>query len=292
MDRTLAEHIALSISQALGEEFTFVQRRSLSGGCINQGMEFITNRGSFFVKINSATRYPGMFEAEARGLNILASTKTIRIPEVICSGVLHDTSFLVLEFINSSSRQRNFWIDFGQKLAHLHQHTQHHFGLDHHNYIGSIPQDNSPAENWTEFYITRRFMPLVQKALTRGLLSGSDARLFEKLYTRLEKLYPHEPPALLHGDLWGGNVMTDEHGLVCLIDPAVYYGHREMDIAFSTLFGAFDPDFYDTYNEIFPLEPQWQKRIDLWNIYPLLVHLLLFGSSYYGQLMYAVKKYV
>lgn len=86
--------------------------------------------------------------------------------------------------------------------------------------------------------------------------------------------------------------MTDEHGLVCLIDPAVYYGHREMDIAFSTLFGAFDPDFYDTYNEIFPLEPQWQKRIDLWNIYPLLVHLLLFGSSYYGQLMYAVKKYV
>lgn len=292
MNKYFIDHINNAISEATGKNISFVQKRSLSGGCINEGLEYVTNIGSFFLKINSASRYPKMFETEAKGLQILAQANIIRVPNVICFGEYNDKSYLVLEFINSTTKQRNFWSDFGRKLALLHQQTQHKFGLDHDNYIGSIQQKNTPSDNWTDFYVYQRLLPLAEKAQKKGLLSNNDINLIEKLILRIDELYPHERPALLHGDLWSGNVMTDHNGLVCLIDPAVYYGHREMDISFSTLFGAFPSEFYNSYNDVFPLEPNWPERIDLWNIYPLLVHLVLFGSSYYGQLIYAVKKYL
>jgi protein-ribulosamine 3-kinase len=198
---------------------------------------------------------------------------------------------LCLSLSTLLQKKTNYWKDFAQKLAQLHKNTAPIFGLDHDNYIGSLPQSNRQTQKWTDFFISQRLEPLVTKAVASGLLDSQTAQRFDRLFSKLDQLIPEEKPALLHGDLWSGNVMTDEHGEVCLIDPAVYYGHREVDLAFSTLFGAFHGEFYEAYNEAFPLEKGWKQRIDLFNLYPLLVHLILFGRSYYHQVISTLEKF-
>lgn len=292
MNSGLIRKLERVVQKETGISVTYLKNRPLSGGCINNGYEFVTDRGSFFVKTNFAGRYPGMFSAEARGLQILASANVMKIPGVIASGEFENTSFLVLEFIHSASKTPNYWTDFAQKLAQLHKNTALFFGLDHDNYIGSLQQSNRQTQKWIEFFISQRLEPLVTKAIASGLLDSQTAQRFDRLFSKLDQLIPEEKPALLHGDLWSGNVMTDEKGEVCLIDPAVYYGHREVDLAFSTLFGAFPVEFYDVYNESFPLEKGWKQRIDLFNLYPLLVHLLLFGRSYYTSVKSNLENYV
>jgi len=289
---SLIQQIEKHIHKATGNVVKHIQSRPLSGGCINNGFEFAADKGVYFVKTNSSTRYPGMFQAEAAGLEILAETNCIRIPRVISFGEFEETAFLVLEFILPAPQHRNYWRFFGEQLAVLHQYSNTHFGLDHDNFIGSIPQSNTQTENLCDFYVTQRFEPLLKKSLESGLADKELARLADRLFSRLDRLIPPEKPALLHGDLWSGNVMTGSGGEPCLIDPAVYYGHRETDLAFSTLFGAFPDEFYQAYNEIFPLQKNWLERIDLFNIYPLFVHLLLFGTSYYPQLKSAIVKYI
>jgi protein-ribulosamine 3-kinase len=292
MNSTLIQHIGQQIEKATGNCLKEIQLRPLSGGCINNGFEFVTDCGSYFMKTNSADRYPGMFHAEAKGLQTLAETKCIHIPGVVCCGEFENTAFLVLNFILSVPKTKNYWQGFGQQLAALHQNSCNYFGLEYDNYIGSIPQSNTQTENLCDFYVTQRLEPLLNKSLENGLADKELARCVDKLCSRLDQLIPPEKPALLHGDLWSGNVMTGPEGGPCLIDPAVYYGHRETDLAFSTLFGAFPEEFYHSYHNIFPLEQGWRKRIDLFNIYPLFVHLLLFGTSYYPQLKSAIAKYL
>lgn len=292
MNQQFINSIETHLSSLTGKNVLCQKLRPLAGGCINNGFEVVTDAGSFFVKTNSATRYPGMFEAEAKGLQILRSTGTIRLPNPLCTGIVNNEAFLILEFIHSAPQKKDYWDDFGQKLARLHQHTQPTFGLDHDNYIGSLPQSNKQHHSLIEFLVSERFEPLVKNAREQGLIESALVHKFERLYHRIEYIVPDEQPALLHGDLWSGNVMTDHDGSVCLIDPAVYYGHREAELAFTTLFGAFSERFYNSYHAAFPLESDWKKRIDFWNIYPLLVHLLLFGSSYYGSLKASVVKYI
>jgi protein-ribulosamine 3-kinase len=292
MHQPFIQHIEHRLCLLRGKQVNLVNIRSLSGGCINNGYEFVTDDGSVFIKTNSAYRFPGMFQTEAEGLKLLAQSQSIRIPKVIEAGQFEDNAFLILEFIHNNPKKDDYWLDFGQKLAILHRNTAPFFGLDHDNYIGSLPQINHYNPSWPDFFISSRLQPLVKQAFSQGLADKELVRLFDQLYNRFDSLIPDENPALLHGDLWSGNVITDEHGQVCLIDPAIYYGHREADVAFSTLFGSFPDIFYQAYNENFPLEKNWQHRIDLFNLYPLLVHLLLFGSSYYGQLKCALSKYL
>ena len=208
------------ISEKTGKTVKHSQTRSLSGGCINNGFEFVSNEGSFFIKTNSASRFPGMFQAEATGLNLLAHPQCIRIPEVIDAGEFENTTFLILEFIQSTGKSADYWTDFGKKLATLHSNSAPQFGLDHDNYIGSLPQSNTFCSTWTDFMVSHRLNPLVKKAASLNLADSGMVRDFEKLYLRLDDLIPKEKPALLHGDLWSGNVMTGENGKVCLIDPA------------------------------------------------------------------------
>ncbi len=292
MNQSLFDHLVYLLSLHTGQSVQFLKKRSLSGGCINNGFEMVTNTGSYFIKTNTAKRFPGMFEAEAAGLIMLAKTGCLRIPSVVLYGEHEDTSYLILEFIRSGNRKTDFWDDFGFGLASLHKNTTSLFGLDHNNYIGSITQSNKNSASWSDFFINQRLYPLLLKAEQQGLAEKNLVRQFEHLFSRMDSLIPDEKPALLHGDLWGGNVLSDETGSVCLIDPAIYYGHREADLAFSTLFGAFPHRFYDSYNTAYPLEKEWQSRIDLFNLYPLLVHLLLFGSSYYGQIKNCLTKYL
>ena len=266
------------IEKWLGE--SLLEVRSLSGGDINQVFRLrLANSKDFVLKLNSKDLYPDMFEKEAAGLRLLESAGS-NVPGVQMSFVEGTHQFLILEFIEEGRPTSSSWERFGRQLATLHLKTNDTFGLDHDNYIGSLDQINRRAVSWNDFFISNRMEPLIRKASERNLLIRSHLKKFESLFSRLPQLIPEENPSLLHGDLWSGNLMFDKLGEPVFIDPAVYYGHREVDIAMTRMFGGFNEEFLMSYNEIRPLEVGWQERIELHNLYPTLVHLVLFGSSY------------
>lgn len=271
------------ISSFLGKEISIHKVNSISGGSINNAYCLTTNHEKFFVKTNLANRYPNMFEKEAKGLELLQNSNAIRIPKVILFDEFEETSFLILEYIESAEPQSSLWQSFGKRLAALHQNTGSTFGLDHSNYIGSLHQKNNVHDNWTDFFINERLQVQIKIARDNNEIDSATISKFENLYNRLDEIFPQEKPSLLHGDLWSGNFMEDEKGNPVIMDPAVYYGHREMDIAMTKLFGGFNTQFYDAYNEHYPLEKGWQQRIDICNLYPLMVHVNLFSGGYLGQ---------
>ncbi|MBE0640750.1 MAG: fructosamine kinase family protein [Bacteroidales bacterium] len=264
---------------------------SLSGGSINQAYRLRTSAGDFFMKYNQAERFPLMFETEARGLQLIGNTRTISVPEVITSGIAGEYSYLLINYITSGKQLRDYWEDFALRLAQLHRNYGESFGLDHDNYIGSLPQHNKQLSDWPSFFAEQRLEVQVKRAFDEGNISRDTLRRFSNLYVRLASIFPEEPPCLVHGDLWSGNFITDPEGRACLIDPAVYYGHREMDIAMSKLFGGFHFNFYAAYAKAWPLEPGWQGRIDICNLYPLMVHVNLFGNSYLAPVERCLKAF-
>ena len=221
-----------------------------------------------------------MFEVEAKGMEMLRATHAIHVPEVVATEDLGEYQYLLLEYIEQPSPRRDYWDVLGNHLAKLHRTTAPSSGLDHNNYIGSLPQSNKRFPSWRDFFVYQRLEPLVQQAIENGLAPSGWHQQFERLYQRLESVLPDEPVSLLHGDLWQGNVIVDTLGAPCLIDPAIYYGHREVDLAMTKLFGEFEPSFYHAYQESYPLLPGFEKRFEIYNLYPLLVHLHLFGASY------------
>lgn len=280
---SLIERLCEDLTRHTGQAVDIEREVPLGGGSINDCYRLDTDAGRFFVKMNAADQHPSMFEAEADGLHRLGSARAIRVPKVIAFGEDHDDSYLLLEHIDGGPKSMVFWEAFGRSLARLHTITSPSFGLERNNYIGSLKQANTPRASWAEFFIAHRLEPLVRMARNRNRLGDSHVLRFERLYTKLHDLCPAEPPALIHGDLWNGNFLCDASERPVLIDPAVYYGHREMDIAMTKLFGGFDDAFYVAYNSERPLEKGWEERLDVWNLYPLLVHVNLFGGSYMAQ---------
>ena len=279
----IKRRIITQLGNALNTTITVNGESSIVGGCINNTIKINTNKGDFFVKWNTNSK-ANMFQSEYNGLKVLKDTNTIRIPNVLC----FDDDFLILEFISPSNPNNAFWEVFGQKLALMHKQTHSKFGLDFDNYIGSLYQDNTQNKNWTEFFIQNR----LQAQLSIGNFSGTLLSDFDKLFQKLPNLFPNEKPALLHGDLWSGNFLAKNGDTPMLIDPAIYYGNREMDIAMSKLFGGFNSDFYFAYNESRPLENGWEERIQICNLYPLLVHVNLFGGAYINQVKNILSYYV
>jgi fructosamine-3-kinase len=279
----IKRRIITQLGNALNTTITVNGESSIVGGCINNAIKINTNKGDFFVKWNTNSK-ANMFQTEYNGLKVLKDTNTIRIPNVLC----FDDDFLILEFIPPSNPNNAFWEVFGQKLALMHKQTHSKFGLDFDNYIGSLYQDNTQNKNWTEFFIQNR----MQTQLSIGNFSGTLLSDFDKLFQKLPNLFPNEKPALLHGDLWSGNFLAKNGDTPMLIDPAIYYGNREMDIAMSKLFGGFNSDFYFAYNESHPLENGWEERIQICNLYPLLVHVNLFGGAYINQVKNILSYYV
>ena len=279
----IKRRIITQLGNALNTTITVNGESSIVGGCINNAIKINTNKGDFFVKWNTNSK-ANMFQSEYNGLKVLKDTNTIRIPNVLC----FDDDFLILEFIPPSNPNNAFWEVFGQKLALMHKQTHSKFGLDFDNYIGSLYQDNTQNKNWTEFFIQNR----LQAQLSIGNFSGTLLSDFDKLFQKLPNLFPNEKPALLHGDLWSGNFLAKNGDTPMLIDPAIYYGNREMDIAMSKLFGGFNSDFYFAYNESCPLENGWEERIQICNLYPLLVHVNLFGGAYINQVKNILSYYV
>ncbi len=265
--------------------------QALSGGDINAAVRIDTSIGRFFVKWNQKHKFPEMFEKEAKGLDILRSSKHLRIPQVTFTDSAGEYSFLVLEYLEQANRDTNFWNDFGKGLAKLHKSSADFFGLDHDNYIGSLMQSNCKKDHWIDFFIEERLAIQLRLARDSHLIDNHILSASDRLFKRLNELIPEEPSALLHGDLWSGNCMIGDQGEACLIDPAVYFGHREMDLAMSKLFGGFEPSFYEAYNQEYPLEKDWEKRMDICNLYPLLVHVNLFGGNYVSQVASILKAF-
>jgi fructosamine-3-kinase len=263
----------------------------IQGGDINQCFLLETSRGKYFMKVNASLFGLDFFEKEARGLVILANAGALRVPRPLFDGKFHQQVYLVMEFLEKGNPAPSFWQNFGESMAALHQNTQEQFGLPFQNYIGRLHQTNNTHEKWSEFYKHERIFYLLEKARKRNLLTSEETTLAEKLCEKFDQIIPEEKPALLHGDLWKGNFIAQENGLAAVFDPAVYYGHREMDLAMARLFGGFDTTFFEAYQNTFPIQPGWMERMEIFQLYPLMVHLLLFGGPYHTQVVSILRKF-
>lgn len=278
--------VRAAVAAALGAEVH--QVAPVSGGDINQAYAVtLDDRRRVFVKANPGAD-PRMFPCEARGLAWLGEASAVRVPRVLAA----TADVLVLELIESGRRVRDFDRRLGRGLAELHRAAAPCFGLDHDNFLATLEQDNRPLDSWPAFYASRRLEPLVARAIDGGHAPARWIRRFDDLFARMAELSgPPEPPARLHGDLWSGNVHADGDGLPVLIDPAVYGGHREVDLAMLRLFGSPGDDFFAAYDEVLPRAPGADERVALYQLYPLLAHVNLFGASYSGAVERALSTY-
>ncbi len=265
----------------------------VGGGCINHGARISTTSGmSFFLKTNSSAPID-MFQREAEGLEALHCSPAsspgnfLRVPLAHLFG----HTYLLLEDLKPAPPCENYWEQFGRQLAKLHQNTSPKFGFDHDNYIGSTPQMNKWEDDGYEFFIEHRLLYQARLAQREKLLDTSDIRQVEAICQHLREFIPSQPASLLHGDLWRGNAITDETGAPAIIDPAVYYGWAEAELAMTSLFGRFPDQFYEAYEDEFPLEPGYQQRFPIYNLYHLLNHLNLFGLGYLSQVRSILHRY-
>jgi protein-ribulosamine 3-kinase len=284
-----------SIQKYLNQYFSAsnstIQFHSIGGGCINDCFQVTINSEKFFLKINSASKHLNLFQKEKNGLELLGSQNIIRVPKPILCDEVEDKQILLLEWIETGPGTGQFWKTFGEQLVWLHHTTQDHFGLDEDNYMGSLSQKNGAHSDWNKFFIECRLQPQIKLAEEKHLLQKKHLASFEKLYSKLPEIFNDEKPSLVHGDLWRGNFMCDENSQPVLIDPAVYYGHRSVDLAMTTLFGGFDKQFYESYNYYHPFPSNYHDQWYVANLYPLLIHLNLFGSSYLGQIEQTLKNF-
>lgn len=285
----IPEAIADIITKRFGAVGAF---EASTGGCINEAGTVYMRDGKFFLKWNLRQRYPLMMRKESAGLLLLRGTKAVRVPEVVEVGETDDYQFLLMEAIEFGKRKPDFWEKLGVVLAQLHQTTQQGFGLDHDNFIGSLPQSNNPRKRWLDFFSECRIRPQVRMAFDAGLIEKKLVTETDALLVKAPDILSDCQPSLLHGDLWSGNLLVDSAGSPCLVDPAVYFGNREVDLAMTQLFGGFDDRFLAAYNAAWPLAPGFSERFDIYNLYPILVHINLFGGAYVSQFRSMLRKFI
>ena len=269
-------------------------KHATGGGCIAQSEVITTESGkNFFLK--TGVNKPNIFSNEKNGILELAKAGCIRVPKVI----LHDDDFLLIENINQGSKSKNFFVDFGTQLAKLHKYNSHGYGFYEDNYIGLTPQINRTTKeeysNWVVFYFNKRLKYQYELAQRNGYTSDKLRKGFSLLENKIDEILAGcemVSPSLLHGDLWNGNYLCDENGKPVLIDPAVYYGHREAELAMTKLFGGFSPEFYEAYNTAYPLQDGYDYRENIYLLYHVMNHLNIFGSSYYSQTLRLIWSYL
>ena len=261
--------------------------QNVSGGCVAVSRRLTLSNGQqIFVKSMDKPA-TGLFRAEAAGLKALGECTDISVPEVIYTG----EDCLILDYIETGERSGDFEQLLGQQLASLHQMSVPSFGFTLNTFCGSTEQPNLSTSDGYAFYAEHRFGYLARQCFEQQLIGKETLRGIESICNRLQELIPQQEPALLHGDLWAGNVMSDRRGLPVLIDPAVYWGWPEADLAMTQLFGGFSGALYQAYQEISPLESGWRERFQIYNLWHLLNHLYLFGESYRADVMAVVAKY-
>lgn len=285
--------IAVAALKTIGAEGADIKQiKQVGGGCINLAAYLQTSKGDFFVKWQASSEAQSQFNAEYQGLLTLKQVFTGLVPRPLATGVHNKQAWLLMDWVDQSPQTTPYWEALGEALAALHQQTAPLFGLDYPNYIGSLPQRNERHINWVSFYISERLVPQLAFAERRQLIDATLLQQFEALFVLLPDLLPAEPPALIHGDLWSGNVMAGPGASPCIFDPAIYFAHREMEIAFTHLFGGFDSMFYSAYHAAYPLLPGFEQRMDLYQLYPLLVHVNLFGASYLSGVKATLRRYL
>lgn len=275
MQEKLKSAIRHSIEEATDTAFDVRRIETCGGGCINEAVVLHGEKESYFVKLNSVSKME-MFAAEAAGLKALGSTRTIRVPAPIAYGSFEDKAYMILEALQFGGR--GDWREMGQHLARLHRCTAEYFGWERDNTIGSTPQYNEQTDRWADFFRDYRLDFQLKLARRNGFRFEQTERLLELIPNILEGHTPE--PSLLHGDLWSGNAGFLRNGTPVIYDPACYYGDRETDLAFSEYFGGFPSDFYEGYQDEWPLAKGYERRKTLYNLYHVLNHANLFGGGY------------
>ncbi|MFA5330333.1 MAG: fructosamine kinase family protein [Prolixibacteraceae bacterium] len=268
--------------------------KAVGGGCINNAVKIDCSAGEFFLKWN-ASAAGDLFLREAEGLDEmrLADNPYIVVPKVIWAKETDNFPGLILmEYLQPATKTSGFDEQLGRGIACLHRKTAAAFGFHHSNYCGTTLQNNTWTEIWPEFFAGRRIWNIVQQIkLARGM-SVEELKIYEKLVEKMPGLLYHNTfPSLIHGDLWSGNYMFTFAG-PALIDPASYYADREMELGMMQLFGGFSPEVWNAYQEEFPLEEGWQRRVQLYQLYHVLNHQLLFGGSYGWQAVEIARSFI
>jgi fructosamine-3-kinase len=260
----------------------------VAGGCISDGKRIVTQSGNtFFLKTNPNSP-PDMFLRESEGLLALSVTDGPKVPVPYLTGA----DFLLLEDLQPAPRAQDYWPNFGRRLAGLHNQLGSSFGFSADNFIGSTPQPNPWTEDGFLFFSQHRLLFQARLARGRGLLSRTGEKKVETLSARLRDFVPDQQPALIHGDLWSGNALSDQLGNPALIDPAAHYGWAEAELAMTELFGGFPAVFYAAYEAVRPLTPGYRERFPIYNLYHLLNHLNLFGGGYLGRVLGILDRFV
>ncbi len=295
-------HISDHISQTVKKPFQIKQKSTVGGGSINSSYHVIgTDVQEYFIKINSAS-LEFMFQVEFDNLNELSQALSLKadamqVPQPVCYGIADSYSYLVLEYLNLSASGNNK--ELGHALAEMHKITASQFGWYQNNIIGSTPQSNQQHNDWLTFWREERMQPQFEMLYNKGYKKYLQP-LSDKLLNELDSLLANHTPeaSLLHGDLWSGNYgfsragsskagsskeASSKHGKPAIFDPALYYGDRETDLAMTELFGGFSSDFYQAYNDNWPLDAGYKDRKTLYNLYHILNHANLFGTSYLNQ---------
>ncbi|MEN8116542.1 MAG: fructosamine kinase family protein [Bacteroidota bacterium] len=288
------EEVESFLSDTFGEKAEIYSSDSIGGGCINHASKIKTNVGDFFLKWNAHCQ-PDMFLREAESLNELvkAAGEHLSIPKVFAAKHVDRTpGFLVQEYFAPGYSNAGDDEKLGRGLAHIHQYENEKFGFYNDNYCGSTTQNNQWSNSWPDFFRDNRLTFLLGLIKAERPLPISEEKVYEKLLDRIPQLIPGESkPVLIHGDLWSGNYMISEKGPV-LIDPASYYADREMEFSIITMFGGFSQRFFDAYNEVNPLPPDWRSRNSLYQLYHNLNHYYLFGGGYRQQALSVAKRYL
>jgi fructosamine-3-kinase len=289
---TLPATLQSTLEQTLAARI--VDTAQVGGGCISKtACLALANGERAFLKWARAQEHtPGLFRAEAQSLRAIAHTNTVRVPEVLhVDDASAEYSFLLLEWLQPGAATTKGWTALGTNLANLHQHRADKFGWSNDNFIGSLPQSNRMNEKWPDFWRAERILPQLEVA--PGRFRTRDRERFDKLLEALDDLLwvaDQEGASLLHGDLWNGNVHMLDNGAAAVIDPSSYYGHREVDLAMSKLFGGFTRNFYEAYQRAWPLEQGSEQRLLVYQLYYLLVHVNLFGASYVPNTMAVLER--
>jgi len=281
------------LKEALSTELgiTIKSIRSISGGDISRAYSIESKKDKYFLKVNDEAFALNMFQKEKLGLQQIGKYNTLKVPEVYQIGHLENSAFILMEFINTESIETPNFIQFGTQLAELHLQFGVSYGWQYDNYIGSLFQSNSSLLDWSEFYVNNRLAPQIKLAVDQHLLDKENIPTLSDLSLVCNRLFVNAKPSPIHGDLWSGNYINDNSGEVFLIDPAFYFGFHEVDIAMSKLFGGFPIEFYEAYYSVFPMLEDHSERIQILQLYYLLVHLNLFGDSYLSQVISILSKY-
>jgi len=281
--------IAQHIEQSTGKTFKVKQQQSVAGGSINAAYILTAeNSQQYFVKTN-ALGQKSMFDAEARGLQAIAASNTIKVPRPICSGEDRLQSYIVMEYLDMTGRADQ--VDLGEQLAAMHKVTADRYGWEIDNTIGDTHQPNAWHDDWLTFWREQRLGYQLKLAAHNGY-GGELQRLGEAMLVEMPKLFTSHAvqPSMLHGDLWGGNVAGLSDGAPVIFDPAFYYGDREADLAMTYVFGGFGPDFYASYQNAYPLDDGFAVRKTFYNAYHIINHLNMFGGGYHGQAIHMIEQ--